>query len=156
MGAEAERSGSAPRLALAGDVAGVRELFREYADSLEEHKPYLVGFDEEVAALPDGYDCIILVDGAGCVALRRLDEHACEMKRLYVRPSARGRGAGRALAVALIEHSRERGYSVMRLDTLPSMTEAGPLYRSLGFVEVERYTRQPGTGRPIHGARPAS
>jgi GNAT superfamily N-acetyltransferase len=146
VGAEAERSGSAPRLALTGDVPVVRELFREYAKSLEEHKPYLVGFDEEVAALPEGYDCILVADGAGCVALRRLDVHACEMKRLYVRPVARGTGAGRALASALIEQARERGYAVMRLDTLPSMTEAGPLYRSLGFVEVERYNDNPAPG----------
>jgi ribosomal protein S18 acetylase RimI-like enzyme len=121
-------------------------LFREYADSLEEHKPYLVGFDEEVEALPAGYDFILVAARMGCVAVRRLDESACEMKRLYVRPAARGTGAGRALATTAIEHARERGYAVMRLDTLPSMAEAGSLYRSLGFVEVERYNDNPAPG----------
>ncbi|HUZ97986.1 MAG TPA: GNAT family N-acetyltransferase [Gaiellaceae bacterium] len=127
-------------------MEAVRELFREYAGSLEEHKPYLVGFDEEVEALPAGYDFILVADGAGCVAVRRLDRGACEMKRLYVRPAARGTGAGRALALTAIEHARERGYAVMRLDTLPFMAEAGSLYRSLGFVEVDRYNDNPAPG----------
>jgi GNAT superfamily N-acetyltransferase len=146
VGAEAERRGSAPRIAVADDLEVVRELFREYAESLEEHRPYLVGFDEEVEALPAGYDFILVADDAGCVAVRRLNEAACEMKRLYVRPSSRGTGAGRALASAAIEHARERSYSVMRLDTLPSMAEAGALYRSLGFVETERYNDNPAPG----------
>ena len=146
MGAEAERRGRAPRTAVAGDLELVRTLFREYADSLEEHKPYLVGFDEEVAALPDGYYVILLAGGDGCVALRRLDERACEMKRLYVRPSARGSGTGRALVAAAIEHARGRGYEVMRLDTLPTMAEAATLYGSLGFAETERYNDNPAPG----------
>jgi putative acetyltransferase len=121
-------------------------LFREYGASLEEHKPYLVGFDEEVEALPGGYDFVLVADRVGCVAVRRLDQIACEMKRLYVRPAARGTGAGRALAFSAIEHARDRGYAVMRLDTLPSMAEAGSLYRSLGFVETERYNDNPAPG----------
>ncbi len=68
------------------------------------------------------------------------------MKRLYVAPAARGTGAGRALALAAIEHARERGFSVMRLDTLPTMAEAAALYSSLGFVEVERYNDNPAPG----------
>jgi ribosomal protein S18 acetylase RimI-like enzyme len=146
VGAEAERRGRTPGVAVADDLEVVRALFREYADSLEEHKPYLVGFDEEVERLPGGYDVILVAGGEGCVALRRLDERACEMKRLYVRPSARGTGAGRALVTAAIEHARERGYEVMRLDTLPTMAEAATLYRSLGFSETQRYNDNPAPG----------
>ena len=147
MGAERERPSGAARIALAGDVAVVRALFREYALSLGERAAYLAGFEDELAALPAGYDVVLvaLVDGeaVGCVAVRPLGDGACEMKRLYVRPSARGTGAGRALAVASIEHARERGYTLMRLDTLPTMVEAGALYRSLGFTEVGRYNDNP-------------
>jgi len=143
MGAERGRPGGAARVAVAADLEVVRGLFREYALSLGEHAAYLVGFEDELAALPAGYDFVLVaeVDGeaVGCVAVRSLEAGACEMKRLYVRPSARGTGAGRALAVASLEHARDRGYTVMRLDTLPTMVEAGSLYRSLGFTEIERY-----------------
>ncbi len=97
-------------------------------------------------ALPADYDFILVSEMRGCVAVRQLDERACEMKRLYVRPAARGTGIGRALVAAAVEHARDRGYDVMRLDTLPMMAEAATLYRSLGFVEVERYNDNPAPG----------
>jgi putative acetyltransferase len=76
---------------------------------------------------------------AGCVALRPLDDSVAEVKRMYVDPAWRGRGVGRALLVTLIAGARERGYRMLRLGTLVDMTPAQALYKSLGFVPIERY-----------------
>ena len=149
MGADGGRPGSAPRIALADDVELVRALFREYAEGIGVDLSFQ-GFEEELAALPAGYDAILVAwlagEPAGCVGVRSLGDGICEMKRLYLRPAARGAGVGRALAEAVIERARALGYTRMRLDTMPSMAAAVTLYRSLGFVEIAPYRFNPVPG----------
>lgn len=132
------------------EIRTTRELFREYAATLGNDFCFM-NFEQELRDLPGQYAppagrlYLARVDAglAGCVALRRLDAATCEMKRLYVRPSFRGQHLGRTLATKVIRQAREIGYSAMRLDTLPSMREAIPLYESLGFARIPAYNSNP-------------
>jgi GNAT superfamily N-acetyltransferase len=132
----------------------VRELFREYGDSLGIDLSFQ-GFDDELARLPGEYapprgGLLIACEGeeaVGCVGLRPLEPaDACELKRLYVRPASRAGGVGRALTLAAIDEARRLGYARMRLDTLPSMGAARRLYAALGFREIEPYRFNPVAG----------
>jgi ribosomal protein S18 acetylase RimI-like enzyme len=129
------------RAAGAADVEAVRELFREYADGLGVDLSFQ-DFDAELAD-PLGFYQLVLLARNGCVALRRIDDQTCEMKRLYVRPAARGSGLGRALALAVIAHAHADGYDRMLLDTLATMQAARSLYADLGFRETEPYRLNP-------------
>jgi putative acetyltransferase len=122
----------------------VRSLLREYADAIGVDLSFQ-DFESEVAD-PLGFYELVLLASDGCVALRRVDERSCEMKRLFVRPDTRGSGLGRKLAEAVIDEARARGYERMLLDTLPTMVAAQALYRSLGFHETEPYRHNPVPG----------
>lgn len=135
------------------DLPAVRALLREYEDALGVSLAFQ-DFDREVRDLPGDYappPGALLVardDGltVGCVALRPLDASTCEMKRLYVRPTLRGHGAGRRLAEAVIAEARRIGYERMRLDTLPGMEDAQALYDRLGFRDIAPYRDNPVQG----------
>jgi putative acetyltransferase len=129
------------RPAQARDVEQVRELLREYAVGLGVDLAFQ-DFEAELADPLDFYELVLVTEG-GCVALRRIDEETCEMKRLFVRPEARGSGLGRRLAEAVIAEARARGYRRMLLDTLPAMAAARALYATLGFHETESYRCNP-------------
>jgi ribosomal protein S18 acetylase RimI-like enzyme len=135
-------------------VAAVRELFLEYARSLNFSLCFQ-SFDQELASLPGDYappsGRLLLAEfngrRAGCVALHRLGDGICEMKRLYVRPQFRGHKIGCRLAEAVIAEARAAAYQSMRLDTVaPVMREAVQLYRELGFYEIPAYRPNPMPG----------
>jgi ribosomal protein S18 acetylase RimI-like enzyme len=140
------------RAASAADMPAVAALFREYAAAIGVDLCFQ-GFEAELAGLPGAYAApggalLIAVTAAnepvGCVAVRKLsDPGTCEMKRLYARPGTRGSGVGRALAVAVIEAARGLGYARICLDTLPALTAAQRLYRTLGFETVPPYYDSP-------------
>ncbi len=111
-------------------------------------------FDDELASLPGKYsapegglwlaDLASSIKPVGVVAIRALADSACELKRLWVEPEAKGRGLGRELARTAIAFARAAGYEEMKLDTLKNrMPAAIALYRSLGFVDAEPYTHNP-------------
>jgi putative acetyltransferase len=132
-------------------IASVRELFLEYAQSLGFSLCFQ-SFDKELAELPgdyappDGRLLLATYEGqpAGCVALHNLAPEICEMKRLYVRPQFRGKGLGRTLAEHVIADARLIGYKHLRLDTVePMMKTAVAMYRQLGFREIAPYRPNP-------------
>lgn len=132
------------------DMPIVNELFREYASRLGVDLSFQ-DFEKEMASLPGKYSpprgsILLAFNGespAGCVTMRAISADIAEMKRLYVRPAFRERGAGRLLVSAIIEESRAAGYTSMRLDTLSSMEQAQALYRIFGFKEMPPYYRNP-------------
>jgi putative acetyltransferase len=137
------------RPATLADLEEIRTMLREYAAWLEVDLCFQ-NFEQELAALPGEYapprGRLLIAESAGCVALRRIDDEICEMKRLYVRPEHRGSGLGKRLVLSIISEARAIGYRRMRLDTMPKMDRAQGLYAALGFQEIAAYRYNPEPG----------
>lgn len=136
-----------------GMIEEIKQLFIEYSQSLGVDLDFQ-NFETELNTLPGKYVppagalILALVDGraAGCIALRKVDDDICEMKRLYVRNDYRGLGIGNKLISMIIEEASKLNYSYMRLDTLPTMRKAQELYKSYGFYDIEPYVYNPVIG----------
>lgn len=132
------------------DLEAVIAIFREYVASPTVSLAYQ-NYEAEFADLPgkyaepDGRILLAWLDGAvvGCAALRRVDGQRCELKRVYVRPSARGRHIGRMLVERMIREARQAAYSTMCLDVLPEFAAARQLYETLGFVPAPPVSDNP-------------
>jgi GNAT superfamily N-acetyltransferase len=130
----------------APDVAEVRRLVLAHANA-RAATPGVEHMRADAERMPGPYVAprgglwLALVGDVaiGCVALRPLDDGTAEVKRMFVDPAWRGRGAGRALLEALIDGARARGYETLRLGTLDDMMIAQALYHSLGFRPIARY-----------------
>jgi len=136
------------------DIA--RALFREYQASIDTDLCFQ-SFEQELTGLPGRYAPprgTLLIswmqspDGTqtpvGVIAMRPLADDICEMKRLYVRPVARGHNLGRRLIGQLITAARAAGYRKMRLDTLTDkMSHAISIYREFGFYDIPPYFDSP-------------
>jgi ribosomal protein S18 acetylase RimI-like enzyme len=140
------------------DAAAVLDIWREFVASPTVSLDYQ-GNEAEFADLPGKYaqphGRVIVAEQSGellgCVALRKVTPEICEMKRLYVRPQARGLRLGYRLVTRLIDEARGAGYSEMRLDVLAEFEQAQALYRSLGFVPAEPVSFNPLPGTAFLG-----
>ncbi|HET9433377.1 MAG TPA: GNAT family N-acetyltransferase [Chitinophagaceae bacterium] len=129
----------------------VRDLFREYEKELNEDICFQ-SFEEELRdplkkyGPPTG-DLLLAYwedDVAGCIALTKMKKPgACEMKRLYVKPSFRKNKIGKLLVEDLLNSAKERGYKLMRLDTFLKLQAAMHLYKQFGFENISAYYNNP-------------
>ena len=123
---------------VAAMVAEVGELYEPGLGKGPSARP------EELS--PPGGGFVVLIDDGRAVAgggVKRLDDRACELKRMYVVPDARGRGLGRALLAALEDLARDLGYAVARLDTGAKQPEAQAMYQRAGYAPVPDYNGNP-------------
>lgn len=129
-------------------------LIREYLEWLNERirRDYGIEFDVEAMVEsdlsdpdkfhpPDGRFYLALygdeIAGVGC--LKKLEEGVGEIQRMYVLPSFRGKGIGRAIVNRLIDDARSIGYRQLKLESLDFLQAAHSLYRSVGFQEIDPY-----------------
>jgi GNAT superfamily N-acetyltransferase len=173
MGRAPESVGQSPTLtdATAADVPAVVEpLFREYGEWVAHRLDQDLGISFNDADLDRHHDAFrgelprllgprgrLLVarlgdDPVGVGTLKPVDDATAEIKRMYVRPAAQGRGVGRAILTRLLRDARAEGYATVQLETLRFMTTAQALYFAAGFVEAERFagSEVAGTGLEPH------
>ena len=135
------------------DLREVIAIFREYVVSptvsldFQDYEREFAGLPGKYAE-PDGRLLLAWRHGAvvGCAALRRVDGATCELKRVYVRPGARGRHIGRQLVERMIREACNAGYASMCLDVLPEFLAAQRLYESLGFRPAPAVSHNPVPG----------
>jgi GNAT superfamily N-acetyltransferase len=140
---------------LPGDLDFIRQLWTDYLTwgngemqmlyGVHPHNPEeTVEQDIEMIQKflpPDGRLLLAFLDnnacGIGC--LKSINKEIGEIKRMYVNPSFRKIGAGRAILLSLIQAAKDTGYKKLRLDSPKFMEAAHSLYRSFGFEDIPVY-----------------
>ena len=131
---------------VAAMVAEMRELYWDVGDGLDLNSPDMPKAGPADLGPPGGTFLVGYRDGAAVCGggIKRLPDGACEIKRMYVVPDARGQGVARALLRALEDAARGLGYGIARLDTGPRQPHAQGLYESEGYRDDPELQRQPG------------
>lgn len=126
-------------------VAAMRAEMAELYEGLDLDSAAMPKAGPSELGPPGGGFLVGYEDGAAicCGGVKRLDPDACEIKRMYVVPSARGRGVARVLLSALEDLARESGYTIARLDTGPRQPGAQHLYESAGYEPIENFNANP-------------
>lgn len=132
------------------DYETVKLLFREYAAMINIDLAFQK-FDDELSdiskmyAPPSGGIILCKVDEkfAGCIAIRKIGDSICELKRMYVNSRFEGRGIGKGLLEKALDLAVNYNYKLIRLDTLNYMAPAIYLYKQYGFYQIEPYYFNP-------------
>ena len=139
---------------LPADIEAIRRLWLEYLTWGNAQLEALFGFrlpvepvvDQDLASIakfrPPAGHLLLATEGStvfGIAALRTITPGTSEIKRMYVQPSHRGAGAGRALLDALVDLATGDGFQRVRLDSAAFMSAAHRLYRGAGFTEIGAY-----------------
>ncbi|PRX54791.1 GNAT family N-acetyltransferase [Flagellimonas meridianipacifica] len=128
-----------------------KTLFLKYADDIGIDLAFQ-DFDSELKNLeiqygpPEGALFLIYTKETvpiGCFALRKLDSKTCELKRMFLEKTQRGKGIGKQMMDKALVEARSLGYSKIRLDSIKSMKTAIALYQAFGFKEIEAYRHNP-------------
>ena len=126
--------------------AAMRAEVGELYDGLDLRASHMPKAGPQELGPPDGAFIVGYGDDGTaicCGGIKRLDEEACEIKRMYVIPQARGRGVARILLTTLEQRARELGYSIARLDTGPKQDHSRRLYESAGYAPIPNFNGNP-------------
>ena len=126
-------------------IQAMREEMALMYDGLELDGDRMPRAGPAELSAPAGTFIVGMLDGQAvcCGGIKRLDDRACEIKKMYVDPELRGRGVARRLLHELEGRARELGYELARLDTGPKQLGARALFESEGYVEVENFNANP-------------
>lgn len=130
-----------------------RELSKEYLDFYKDMglDVSFDGFEDEFKSFPKKYfepnGCILIAwsgnKSVGCIAVTKMEEGICELKRLFVREEYRKQGVGSRLISEIIIQAKKKGYLKMRLDTVERLEDAYKLYLKFNFKDIERFNNNP-------------
>ena len=130
----------------AGLVAAMRTEIASLYDELDLDAPDMPAAGPAELGPPGG-TFLVGYDDAGravcCGGVKRLADGACEIKRMYVVPQARGRGVARELLRRLEDAARRLGYDVARLDTGARQPSAERMYREAGYRPIGNFNGNP-------------
>ncbi|MFM7357360.1 MAG: GNAT family N-acetyltransferase [Sediminibacterium sp.] len=131
------------------DNASLASIIRSVLEEFGANKPGTVYYDRETDFLYElfyntpgsAYQVVvlngILVGGAGVFPTPELPEGMCELVKMYLLPSARGKGLGKALIEGAFDQARNLGYRKMYLETMPELKTAIGMYEKMGFNYLE-------------------